>query len=91
MTVTKDQLTERRRGKGGTIVRLTVDPLTIPPIANALRGFGPIPPHDLRRDTYVVCDLMQRKTWNRPGEIGLKPADLEVAFSVTLDQIEVVG
>jgi hypothetical protein len=74
----------------GTRVRLTVDPLAVPAIANALAGFGPIPPHDLRRDAYIVKDTMDRKTYNKPDRVGIGPEDLGIAFGIALSDIEPV-
>jgi hypothetical protein len=70
---TKDQLTEQKRGKGGTIVRYNglVDPA-------------------LQRDTYVVKDLMTRKSYDRPDRVGIGPADIGVAFGVSLADLTVV-
>ena len=64
--VTKEQLTERKRGKGGTLVRRKGDPTV-----------------------YVVKDLMQRKSYDRPGRIGIGPLDRDLARGVMLDQIEI--
>ena len=90
MAVTKAQLVESKGRTMGTRVRLTVDPLAIGAISTALEGFGPIPSHDIRRETYVVKDLMARKTYNKPDRIGIGPADLGIAFGVALDQVEIV-
>lgn len=92
--ITKDQL------NSSSVVRLTVDPMTIPAIRNGLnqtfdhpeRGTLPsnLPRVDLRREFYVVSDLLNRKSYNRPDHIGISPLDLGVTFSVRLDEIEIV-
>lgn len=99
MTATKADLVAQRRGQGGTVVRLVVDPMTVAPIRNSLnRTFGAegdhassLPSVDLRRDTYVVADLYERMSFMKPDQIAIRPADLNVAFSVSLSDIEVVA
>jgi hypothetical protein len=69
--ITKDQLTEQRRGKGGTVVRLRT-------------------PHPVWGDTVVVKDLMQRRTYDRPDQVGVGPAGRGIAFGVSLTDIEAI-
>jgi hypothetical protein len=69
--IVKGQLTERKRGKGGTTVILKT-------------------PHPTWGDEVVVKDLMQRKTFDRPGRIGVGPADRGIAFSVRLSDIAAI-
>lgn len=88
--MTKDQLVK------GMAVRLTADPMSVPAIANALNGtYGlngehrsTLPRRDLRRPSYVVKDLANRRGWNDPVRVAIGPTDMGVAFSVQLDQIE---
>ena len=76
--ITKDQLTERKRGKGGTLVRIgRIERET--PIGTVVRGPG----------TFVVKDLFARRNYNKPDEVGIGPVDRGIAFSVRLDEIEI--
>lgn len=78
----KAGLTERKRGKGGTVVRLVVDPMTVAPIRNTAGS--------IQRDTYVVKDLYARRSYLKPDQIAIGPEDLGVAFSVSMCDVEVV-
>lgn len=73
---TKDQLAERKHGKGGSIVRLTQD-IVVGGITFAAGT------------TFVVKDLYQRARWNKPGRIAIGPVDRGIAWGVSLDEIEV--
>lgn len=89
--ITKADLTATKRNKGGSLVRIA--PAAVAK-QNAFRAAArargdlvkPLP--DLSMDqSFRVCDLMDRKTWNKPNQIGLAWPDRGIAFSVTLDEI----
>ena len=72
--ITKSDLTARTRGKGGTII-------TIRPDTHSARyGIGP----------FVVKDLFQRKTYDRPGEIAVGPEDRGIAWGIRLEDIDAI-
>ena len=82
---TKQELHPTKNGRRGTIVRLTVPEGDIDAIVDAAdRGYV------ISRETYVVKDLFDRKNWNKPTSVGIGPRDMGIAFSVELDQIEIV-
>lgn len=68
---TKADLTERKRGKGGSIVTVKAGTWS------ARYGVGP----------FVVKDLMQRKTCNVPDQIGVGPEDRGLAHGIKLEDI----
>ena len=74
---TKAQLTERKRGKGGTLVR----------IGRIVRE-TPIGPITYGAGVYVVKDLFARANFNKPNEVAIGPVDRGIAFGVSLDEIE---
>ena len=83
MTVTKAQLTEQRRGKGGTLVVLRRDYAdTLIPKVGAYAD-----PHEV----LVVKDLMERKNYSKPNRIGVGPLWSGIAFGVELDQVELAN
>jgi hypothetical protein len=62
----KAQLTERRRGKGGTLV--------------TVRG---------KSGVFVVKDLMNRKSYDRPDRIGVGRETDGLAIGVPLSDVEI--
>ena len=70
---TKDQLTGRKRGKGGTLVRYT--------------GADDGPMWLAPDEVYVVKDLMARKSWNKPNRVRIGPLDRGWAIGVQLDPV----
>lgn len=74
MAVTKDQLTARKRGSGGTAVRYI----------GVERRFL------FKGRQYVVKDLFDRKSFNEPYAVGIGPDDQGWALAVSLSEIEIV-
>lgn len=70
-TFTKAMLAERKRGKGGSIVTVRAGSWS------ARFGVGP----------FVVKDLMERKNFTDPLQIGVGPLDRGVAWGVLLADI----
>lgn len=69
--VTKAQLTERKRGKGGSVVTVKAGSWS------ARFGVGP----------FVVIDLFERKNYTKPDEIGVKPLDGGLAHGIKVADI----
>lgn len=74
----KDELTAQKRGKGGTLVRVPQDIVRHTIIGDVTYRAG----------VYVVCDLMNRKSFDKPGHVGIGPVNRGWAFDVALDEIE---
>lgn len=89
--ITKDQLTERKRGKGGTLVRPSAAFLAGQNERNALqaRALGVEDRPMLLTDQFVVVDLMARKGYNRPGEIGIAKVGSGLAFGIPLHHVDI--
>lgn len=86
MAVTKDQLTAQRRGKGGSLVH-------VPPGTPKLRGRDPdrIPSGvDHAPGIYRVVDLMDRKSFDVPTEVGISVDGVGLATSVRIADVELV-
>lgn len=73
-TITKAMLTERKRGKGGSVITIRSGSWS------ARFGVGP----------FVVKDLMQRRNFDKPDLIGVGPADRGIAFGVSLADVEAI-
>lgn len=86
MSVTKDQLTAKRRGRPGSIVRVASD------VRKDILDIDLKPTGRywvLAAGEYEVCDLFDRKSYDRPGLIGIVWRG-GLATSVRLDEIELV-
>jgi len=44
----------------------------------------------MARPHYVVADLMDRKNWNKPDSIGIKPENMGLAIGIKLTDIKAV-
>lgn len=69
--ITKADLTERKRGKGGSVLVVKAGTWS------ARYGVGP----------FVVIDLFERKNYTKPDQIGVKPLDGGLAHGIAVADI----
>ena len=92
--VAKSDLTARTRGKGGTMVRISTDALDRRYTALSASTFFAPWADSIRYDDrtwFVVKDLFDRKSYDRPDHVGVGLPDSGLTFGVLLSDIVEIG